>query len=253
MINNIKNSKKLNISFLHYKNKSKFSILFCPGFNSDMFGKKAQEILSWCKNKKIECVLFDYSGHGKSSGNIKILGIKDWISDTQLILKSVITKPTIVIGSSMGGWIALRVGIQNPKKIIGLIGIASAPDFTENLWHNILNKKQKMDIKYFGHTFISSKYNPQGYVISKKLIEDGKKSLLMKNKYINLKCPVKLIHGNLDEEGNIQNSFDILDKIRSNKAELTVIKNGDHRLSKPENLKTIINVLQNLKDELLLR
>ena len=75
----------------------------------------------------------------------------------------------------------------------------------------------------------------------------------MKNKYINLKCPVKLIHGNLDEEVNIQNSFSILDKIRSNRAELTVIKNGDHRLSKPENLKTIINVLQNLKDELLLR
>ena len=109
----------------------------------------------------------------------------------------------------MGGWIALKVGIQKPKKIIGLIGIASAPDFTENLWHNILNKKQKKDIKYFGHTFISSKYNPQGYVISKKLLEDGKKSLLMKNKYINLKCPVKLIHGNLDEEVNIQNSFDI--------------------------------------------
>ncbi len=75
----------------------------------------------------------------------------------------------------------------------------------------------------------------------------------MKNKYINIKCPVKLIHGNLDEEVNIQNSFVILDKIRSNKAELTVIKNGDHRLSRPENLKTIINVLQNLKDELFLR
>ena len=140
---------------------------------------------------------------GKSSGNIKTLGIKDWISDTQLIIKNVITKPTFIIGSSMGGWIALKVGIQKPKKIIGFIGIASPPDFKENLWHNILKKKQKKDIKFFGHTFISSKYNPEGYVISKKLIEDGKKSLLMKNKYINLKCPVKLIHGNLDEEVNI--------------------------------------------------
>ena len=173
MINNIKNSKKLNISFLHYKTKSKFSVLFCSGFNSDMNGTKAQEILSWCKNNKIECTLFDYSGHGKSSGNMKKLGIKDWISDAELILKIIISKPTIIIGSSMGAWIALKLGIDNPKKIIGIIGIASAPDFTKNLWQKILSKKQKMDIENVGYTNITSNYNPKGYVISKKLIKDG--------------------------------------------------------------------------------
>ena len=137
MIKKIKNSSGINIYYKHYKYNSKIGVLFCSGLNSDMKGNKANKIFNWCKINNIECVLFDYSGHGKSSGDFKNFGIEDWISDANLMLNKVIKKPTIIVGSSMGSWIALNIGIKNSPKVIGIIGIASAPDFTETLWKNI--------------------------------------------------------------------------------------------------------------------
>ena len=142
MIKKIKSRNNNYISYIHNKTSSNISVLFCPGFNSDMTGNKAKHIFNWCKMNKVDCVLFDYSGHGKSTGNFVDLGINDWTQDANFILNNIIEKQTIVIGSSMGGWIALNLAIKNPKKIKGIIGIASAPDFTKKLWNKILTKKQ---------------------------------------------------------------------------------------------------------------
>ena len=251
MINKIKSANGREISYKHLKNKSKISVLFCPGFNSDMNGNKASHIFDWCKNNNIECALFDYSGHGNSSGDFKNLGIEEWIEDTNTILDIVLNNPAIIIGSSMGGWIAINIAILNPSKVSAIIGIASAPDFTEKLWASILTKKQKLDIKKYGYTRVKSKYDSNGYIISKKLINSGKKYLITKNKEINVSCPIRLIHGDSDEEVTLGNSLCIFKRIKSKNIELTIIKNGDHRLSKPENLKTILSTLQNLKEELL--
>ena len=251
MIKKEKTINKRKISYYHYKSNSKISILFCPGFNSDMNGNKAKNIYKWCTINNIECLLFDYSGHGTSEGRLLDLGIEEWTEEANFLLNSILKKPSIVIGSSMGGWIAINLALKNPSKVCAVLGIATAPDFTEKLWKKILSKKQKANITKYGHINIQSDYNQDGYIISKKLINSGKKFLITNRKKIQLHCPVRLIHGSDDKEVNLNNSIEIFNKINAKDVELIIIKNGDHRLSSPNNLKTIVSTLQSLVERIL--
>ena len=240
---------KRKIAYMHYKGKSKIGFLFFPGFNSDMMGSKALKIYNWCKKNKYQCTLFDYSGHGKSSKNFIDSSFTEWIEDSNEILNKVTSGPQILIGSSMGGWIAIKIGLLNPKKIKGIITIAAAPDFTKRLWKNHLSKAQKEKIIKNGFIIIPSYYNNEGYIITKKIIESGNKNLILCPKSLDIKIPLRLIHGDKDEDVSWKESLKIFNKCKSLNAELILIKNGDHRLSNKQQLEKIILTIQSLFDE----
>ena len=240
---------KREIAYRHYKGKSKIGFLFFSGFNSDMSGNKAIKIYNWCKNNKFQCTLFDYSGHGKSSEKFIDSSIQEWIEDSNEILNNVTSGPQILIGSSMGGWISLKVAMKNSNKIKGIITIAAAPDFTKRLWENDLGHKKKEEIIKNGFTLIASDYDKKGYIITKKNIEAGNKNLILSSKILEVECPLRLIHGDKDEAVNWEESLKILNKCKSVDAELIIIKNGDHRLSSKNQLSKIIITAQSLFDE----
>ena len=240
---------KRKIAYRHYKGKSKIGFLFFPGFNSDMMGTKAINLYNWCKKNKIQCTLFDYSGHGKSSEKFINTSIAEWIEDANEVLHNITTGPQILVGSSMGGWIALKLGLINSYKIKGIITIAAAPDFTKRLWQNDLKYEQKQEIIMNGFTIIPSNYDEKGYIITKKNIDAGNKNLILKSKILELEYPLRLIHGDQDEAVSWKESLKIFNKCKSLDTELIIIKNGDHRLSSRKQLKKIVIIAQSLFDE----
>ena len=237
---------KRKIAYNYTKGKYSFGIIFFSGFKSDMKGSKAQYIYKWCKENNVECTIFDYSGHGNSSEDFINCDISNWIEDGMDIISEITTNPQILIGSSMGAWIAIKIALLIPKKIKGIITIAAAPDFTKILWENILDQKQKENMLKNGHISIKSHYDKNGYVITKKLINSGNKNLILNDALLSFNFPIKLLHGAIDAEVNWSNSLDIFNKINSNDAELIIIKNGDHRLSSENNLKTLIDTTNSL-------
>ena len=237
------------IAYQYYKGKSKIGFIFFGGFCSDMTGSKAQYIFKWCKNNKYECTLFDYSGHGKSSEDFINTSIKEWIEDALEILNTVPSNPQILIASSMGGWIALKISLISLAKIKGLVTIAAAPDFTKRLWQKELNIKQKNEITKKGFTSIPSEYNSSGYIITKKLIEEGNKNLVLSNKKNIFTFPLKLIHGDKDLAVSWKESLKIFNKNNNEKSELIILKNGDHRLSNKKQLKKIVQIIQSLFED----
>ena len=146
----------------------------------------------------------------------------------------------------MGGWLAIKLALLYPFKIKGIITIAAAPDFTKTLWEKELSLKQKNLITKKGFITIPSPYNSNGYVITKNLIISGRKNFILKKSNLKLECPIRLIHGENDKEVNWINSLNILKKIAKTDAELTIIKNGDHRLSSENNLKKLAEISYNL-------
>ena len=146
----------------------------------------------------------------------------------------------------MGAWIAIKVTLKIPKKIKGLVTIAAAPDFTKDLWDKEFNNKQKNELNKKGYISITSNYDSNGYIITKNLIDNGNKNLVLKSKNIKLNCPIRLIHGEKDIEVSWKKSLEIFNKIKSKDAELIIIKNGDHRISNKKNLKTIIKISNSL-------
>ena len=240
---------KRKIAYKHYKGKSKIGFIFFPGFNSDMMGSKAIKIYNWCKKKKYQCTLFDYSGHGKSSEKFIDSTITEWIEDSNEILNNVTSGPQILIGSSMGGWIAIKTSMLNNNKIKGIITIAAAPDFTKRLWENELSHNQKKEIIKNGFTILPSEYDEEGYIITKKNIDAGNRNLIISSKILELEHPLRLIHGDKDEEVSWKESLEIFNKCKSLNAELIIIKNGDHRLSSNKQLEKILLTAQSLFDE----
>ncbi len=242
-------SHKRKIAYQYYKGNSKIGFMFFTGFCSEMSGTKAQHIFKWCKKNKYECTLFDYSGHGKSSEKFIDSSINEWVEDSIEILNKVPSNPQILIGSSMGGWIALKVGLIKTIKIKGIITIAAAPDFTKKIWDNELTEKQKSIIIEEGFTTIPSEYDESGYIITNKNIKAGNKNLILEPKNTSFSLPIKLIHGDEDIAVNWQESLKIFNKCNNPATELIVLKGGDHRLSSEKQLKKIILVIQSLLDE----
>ncbi len=237
---------KRNIAYHYNKGNSSIGLIFFSGFKSDMQGTKAQFIFNWCIKNNIECTIFDYSGHGKSSEKFVDCNISTWVEDGIAVIDEITSNPQIIIGSSMGAWIGIRVALKMKKKIKGLITLAAAPDFTKNLWEEVLNKNQKNKILTKGFVFISSDYDNEGYIISKNLIESGSKNLILNTSLSRLNCPIKLIHGEKDTDVNWQRSLEIFNKLKNKNAELILIKNGDHRLSTKNNLVKILEAIKSL-------
>ena len=235
-------SNKRKIKYLFLDKKSQITVVFFHGFMSDMLGAKPIAIEKFCKKQKLNFLKFEYSGHGKSSSKFIKGNISRWTNDAKQLIKSKInkTKNLVFIGSSMGSWIALNLFLNFKKKIKGFIGIASAPDFLEELMWKKLSKKIKKIImtKKIYHL----EHDNFTYPITKQLIFDGRKNKIL-NKKINIKIPIVLLHGSKDETVPLNFSRKIFKVCSKSKIKLIKIKNGDHSLSRKSDLKKICKEL----------
>ena len=230
-------SKTKKIRFLSIKSSSKLCVIFLHGFMSDIEGEKPLNFAKFCKKKKINFLTLEYSGHGKSYGKFADGNISSWTNDAYKLIKSRFEGLNfIIIGSSMGSWIALNLIKKLQKKIKGFIGIGSAPEFLERLmWKKFTKKMKKETIK---NGIYNLKYGDYEYPISYQLIKDGKKNKVL-NKKLESKIYVTMIHGGKDEAVPTIYSRKILKLFDKAKKKLIIIKNGDHSLSNKKNLKKI--------------
>ena len=243
-------SNKRKIKYLFIKKNSQITIVFFHGFMSDMIGVKPAAIQKFCKKRKLNFLKFEYSGHGKSTGQFIEGNISKWTSDAKQLIKSKSkkSKNLIFVGSSMGSWIALNLFPFFKKKIKGFIGIASAPEFLEELMWKKFSKKIKKTI--MSKKIYYLEHGGFAYPLTKQLILDGRKNKVLNNR-INLKIPIVLFHGTNDEVVPLNFSRKTLKIFKKSKKKLIRIKNGDHSLSRKSDLKKICNELnQMIKDPL---
>lgn len=209
------------------------AVMFCGGFKSDMTGSKAAALSEYCKKNGQAFIRFDYSGHGQSEGDFMDGTIGGWKRDTLTILDELTQGPVILVGSSMGGWLGLLAALARPERIKALIGIATAPDFTERLIWDKLSKAQQYDLIKTGVYHAPSCYGEAPYPITKKLIEEGRQHLLL-DKPIPLTLPIQLLHGTKDADVPVAIAHLLKEKLPQ--ASLTLIEGGDHRLSSERDL-----------------
>ena len=234
-------SKTKKLRFIDNYFKKKLYIVFLHGFMSDIEGKKPQTFLRFAKKNKLGFLALEYSGHGKSSGEFTKGNISSWTRDTRLIIKKIVKKNNfILIGSSMGSWIGLNQFKYYKKQIRGFIGIGSAPEFLTRLMWNKFSQIIKSELTIKGKTIIKS--GDYEYPITYQLVRDGRKNRVL-NKKINSKIRVTMIHGEKDEVVPVNFSRLVLSVFKNAKRKLKIIRNGDHSLSNPRQLKIIIKEL----------
>jgi len=236
---------KKKIKYLLIKKNSEIAVVFFHGFMSDMIGAKPTFIQKFCKKHNLNFLKFEYSGHGKSSGKFTDGNISKWSNEAKQLIKSKIKKniKLIFIGSSMGSWIALNIFPAFKKRIIGFIGIASAPEFLENLMWKKFTKKIKKTI--INQKIYNLEYGGFTYPLTKQLIFNARKNRVLNNK-INLKIPIVLFHGTKDEVVPINISKKVLKIFKKSDKKLIKIKNGNHSLSRKSDLKKICSELKRM-------
>ena len=236
---------KRKIKYFFLNKKSQITVVFFHGFMSDMTGKKPIAVQNFCKKQKLNFLKFEYSGHGKSSGQFTDGNISKWNNDAKSLIraKTKKSKTLIFVCSSMGSWIALNLFPYFKKKLKAFIGIASAPEFLEELmWKKFNRKIKKIILQKKIYHLDNGDYI---YPITKQLIFDGRKNKILNNK-INLNIPMVLFHGKKDEVVPIKFSNKILRVCKKSKKKLIKIKNGDHSLSRKIDLKKITSELKNI-------
>ncbi len=211
------------------------TIVFLPGFKSDMEGSKATHLRDWAAAEGRAMLRLDYSGHGASGGAFEDGTIGSWTEDAAAIIAATTQGPLLLVGSSMGGWIALLLARSLPGEVIALVGIAAAPDFTETLLWNNLSETERATLLSAGHIDRPSVYGEQPYRFTRALIEDGRHQSLLTNP-IPITCPVRLLQGQRDDDVPWPTALRIAEQLAGDNVQITLIKDGDHRLSRPEDL-----------------
>ena len=225
------------IRYLKRSQKNSVYIVFLHGFMSDLEGKKPTAFFNFAKKNNLGFLAIEYSGHGKSSGKFTDGNISKWTKETTILIKKIVKKNNfILIGSSMGAWISLNQFKFFKKRILGFIGIGSAPEFLENLMWNKFTKKMKKELKK--NKVINLKHGDYEYPIALQLIKDGRKNKVL-NKKINQKLKVTMVHGSKDKSVPIIYSKKILKIFTNAKKKLVIVKNGDHSLSSTKWLKLL--------------
>jgi pimeloyl-ACP methyl ester carboxylesterase len=226
-------------------------LFWLGGFNSDMKGTKAEALAHWAAENHHACVRFDYSGHGESGGIFTEGTIGRWLEDSLAVLEAFCHGPQIVVGSSMGGWIALlmaralrqRAAASPPDEsapsIAALVLIAPAVDFTELLMWRKFPRSVKQEIEQNGVWARPSAYSDRPYLITRELIEEGRRHLLLDG-MIEPGCPVRILQGVRDPDVPWSHATELVSRIARDDVVLTLVKDGDHRLSRPEDLERLI-------------
>ena len=220
-------------------------VIFIGGFMSDMDGTKAVALEAHCQAQGRAYLRFDYQGHGQSSGAFTDGTIGKWSEDAIDVLDNLTDGPQILVGSSMGGWIMLLAALARPERVAGLVGIAAAPDFTEALMWKGFSSEIRDTLLRDRIYHQPSEYADSPYPITMELIEDGRERLLL-DKTINIDCPVHLFQGIEDDAVPWEHAHDISRQLKTSDVTTTFIKDGDHRLSREEDLAKIFAAVDRL-------
>ncbi|WP_090523626.1 alpha/beta fold hydrolase [Paracoccus isoporae] len=213
-------------------------VVFLGGFKSDMRGTKAEHLADWAAANGRAYLRLDYSGHGESGGAFEDGAIGDWAEDAMAAITGLTAGPQVLVGSSMGGWIALLVAREMPARVAGLVGIAAAPDFTENGFWSGFTEEQRATLMDAGRVALPSEYDDAPYVITRRLIEDGRNRLVL-DRPLALPFPVRLLQGTADADVPVDWAMRLLDHPESPDLRLTLVKGADHRFSTPDCLSLI--------------
>lgn len=240
---NIEKNKYITYNQCLSTQKNTPSVLFLHGLMSDMNGKKSQFLEKYCKSLNYNYITFDNFGHGKSSGNFIEETIGSWLEGVEMVLNALVPQPTVIVGSSMGAWLAILAARNWTSKVKAIVCIAAAVDFTEEVIWNKLPESHKKQMEQQQWLEIAGDCN-NVFPISYRLIIEARKYLLLNNNNINLEMPVHLIHGALDTEVPYVLSHQIMEKIISKAVVMKLIKDGNHQLSRETDLAVIANSIE---------
>jgi len=217
------------------------TVVFLPGFMSDMTGDKAEAVAAWCAARGRACLRLDYAGHGASAGRFEDGTIGIWTQDALAVIDRFAGPRFVLIGSSMGGWIALNIALARPSALAGLIGIAAAPDFTEDLMWPALSVAARARLLAEGALRTPSAYGGE-QIITRALIEDGRAHLRLRAA-LPIAAPVRLLQGQRDPDVPWQTAVRLADHIDGEDVRVTLVKDGDHRLSRPQDIALLLATL----------
>ncbi len=217
------------------------ALVFLPGYMSDMAGGKATALFAWAEQRGQACLLLDYSGCGESAGDFADGTLSRWRDEVLALVEAVVEGPVVVIGSSMGGWLMLLAGLALGGRLAGLVGIASAPDFTE--WGRSDADKAKLS---GGETvFDENPYGPEPTPMHAGFFADGQAQLLL-DREIAIDAPVRLIHGQRDADVPWEISLRLAAALRSGDVQVALVKDGDHRLSREQDIALLLRTIDAL-------
>jgi pimeloyl-ACP methyl ester carboxylesterase len=211
------------------------TVVFLGGYASDMTGAKARYLDGWCRARGRAGLRFDYRGHGASSGRFEDGTISAWRDDALAAIRTLTEGPLVLVGSSMGGWIMVLAALALPGRVHALVGLAAAPDFTEDLVWTRLAEAERARLRQDGVLRRPSRYREEPLPLTWKLIEDGRRHLVLRET-IPLICPVRLLHGLEDADVPWGTSLRLVHALASRDVILTLVKGGGHRLSEPHEL-----------------
>ena len=217
------------------------TLVFLPGYASDMDGAKAAALDAFAAERSAAMLRFDYSGTGLSAGRFEDGTLPRWIDDALLTIDQLTDGPLIVVGSSMGVWIALHCALRRPDRVEAIVGIAAAPDFTE--WG--FNQEDRRAIADRGRLERNNPHGAKPQLTTRGFWESGQQLRLLEEP-IDIGCPVRLIHGDADQDVPLQVAFRLMAALRSADVQLTIVKGGGHRLSEPHEIATIVRIVAGL-------
>jgi pimeloyl-ACP methyl ester carboxylesterase len=221
------------------------TVVFLGGFKSDMAGSKASALDAFCAARGQAFLRFDYQGHGESGGRFEDGTVGAWTADALAALDTLTEGELVLVGSSMGGWIMLNVALARPDRVKALIGIAAAPDFTEDLIWQQMEEPARMVLETEGVIYETSSYGDDPYAITKALIDDGRKHLKLREA-IPFAGPVRLLHGQRDPDVPWERSLMLAEKLASDDVRVLLVKDGDHRLAREADLALLTTTLAEL-------
>lgn len=221
------------------------TILFLPGYMSDMSGTKALALDAWAEAEGRAMLRFDYSGCGESPGDFEAQTLAQWRDDVLAMIDEVVQGPVVLVGSSMGGWLMLLAALARPERVKALVGIAPAPDFTD--WG--FSVQQKMTILHEGRLVEDTPYGDQPYVTSRAFWESGEALRIMHGP-LAIDCPIRLLHGQQDQDVPWTWSPEIARLARSADVQVTLVKDGDHHLSRESDIALLIATVKTLMEQL---
>lgn len=207
--------------------------VFLGGFRSDKEGTKALALEAWAKAQGRAFLRFDYSGHGSSSGDFLDGSIGDWFEDARAAILTLTEGPQVLVGSSMGGWIALLMAREHPEKVAGLVTVAAAPDFTEDGMWGAFTAEQRRALMQEGQVALPSDYSDEPYIITRRLIDEGRGRLVLRSP-LPLPMPVRMLQGTADADVSVDVALRLLAHAEAPDLRLTLVKGADHRFSTPD-------------------
>jgi pimeloyl-ACP methyl ester carboxylesterase len=217
------------------------TLVFLPGYASDMEGAKAVALDQFAESRGVAMLRLDYSGTGSSGGSFEQGTLALWVEDAVGAVDRLAQGPVILVGSSMGGWIALHLALLRAERVHGLVGIAPAPDFTE--WG--FSAEQKSRLERDGRIEEPNPYGPEPQLFTAAFWQSGQRLRLL-DAEIPIDCPVRLLHGEVDEDVPLEVAFRLMRCLRSSDVQLNVLKGGGHRLSEPHEIRAILRTVETL-------